>query len=1679
MDKFKTKQIIKKVMLLLFTTIILVLCGEAFSETAAFMTSGSKWIGYSDLAGSSNLYCIAYNASLRNGRKLYHVGAYRKIVGKTLYNGTGAEISTSDPNLNAEFAYILGGGNYAKGYGAVHNYTIRQKSVYNIFNNWANNAGLSGWTRRDNRSFGRTSLTAEAENYANNFRSSGEAYVSSLVGGNITTSNTNAGPFKFKYSGNITSITVEDEDGNAISSGIKFVNNEQNEIKASDIKSEQEFYIANTSDKKLGKITVNVSAEGTLTAEISLLRAGRNQKLMMVDTSTSSSHASASVKIKTYGSLTLNKIDADTGEKLDAGFKIQTSKGGWLKGSKGSYTYNASEDDATIYRSGKLEELDFDTYNVYEVEAPAGYDLSAQVGYDGSKVLVKTVVLDAKSDEDSQKTNNFADKIKYVAHKGIHDSKDYASTHSGAIPENSYAAFKKAAQDPDIYAIEADLYTTSDGKFVMFHDSTLNSSRKILKIDNGYTYLLQKGIPQISSNKLQHVHLSNGEPLPTLEQYLSACKSGNKIAVLEVKNVKKSKLNDMMNIIKNYGMFDKTILISQTVVDGKSYLQYIAEHVQGGKEIKMMVLKHNHYTAVKNSGANLIGEDLGIVATKKLVSENKSIQNLAGLWTLYADGQGSSGQTLADFKAFIENVYSANPPNFQYITIDDKATMNEFKQYLKEKYSPKDTGVTTTSTDATISIPNEKVISISGYVWEDKANYKINDTDNEFGEGESKIPGVKVELVNKATNEVIDTKVTDANGQYKFDGHDYIREVNGKKYHLIKEATITNYYIRFDYSGYGKDYIPVAFNSTDASKIEKNGSRAIMDNVATKDVDLSGIATTYTGTSEETTYGLGANGNLYKKLYVAKDYTLANINLGIKQLPKTDYHIDENLAYVDITMKGYTYRYNYGGTGNKSLVAAPRVNFQKKNNIRAFDRAVYPSDVIYDKANSTEELKINVVYRIDITNTTNYALEELYREKKLYVTSLTNIYDNNRYTLVEKDNRWKSKLTQEHGYIAEITPDYLNTIYGSGIEKNNTATSFIEFSVNHDAILSMLDSEYGTQKGIAGIIENFPTKTISVAHHEYTRKDYSWQNAITKEQTHITKDDQQEAEAPYLIFKFGEQREISGNVFEDTVVSTNGEKLGDGQYEQEKENRVGGVKVELLDAKEGASDITQFPVSHVYGKKVEKEEKITWKTISEDASITTAEKDGSYTLTGIVPGKYYLRYTYANGKQIIYDTSGNEVSKDVNVKNYKSTIVKSNVAKAALQGSDQDGLWYKNLEDKNYSVAVDNMNSVAKAQDEINGIATVEEVQNKQNSENGFEYPVMAGTAMISITVENTEVDNKGNGETNVKYVQDENMLSNPDIDISQKTVNNGTKRTFPGFNFGIIKRPEIDLETDKKITNMRLVNAQGNVIFDGNPETGNLAGVSDLDYAKNEGSSFARIEMDENQLYGSTLTLTYTIIITNNSDVNYYGEKYYWFGEDKNNQVTVTPQEVRDYLDTTLTYMSVSKGKTVNQDKETKKIIVNNEETERKLLRVSGFKALYTTKNSNNDNKDCQDSVEITAQRVLSSNDNDMILYNTEILANLDSTTADPKDSEASTREQELKVVETNYDNVVKEYAAKELVNTKEFESMKLVSGATATITPPTGADRISPLLYIATGAIALVILSLGVVIIKKKILK
>ena len=60
--------------------------------------------------------------------------------------------------------------------------------------------------------------------------------------------------------------------------------------------------------------------------------------------------------------------------------------------------------------------------------------------------------------------------------------------------------------------------------------------------------------------------------------------------------------------------------------------------------------------------------------------------------------------------------------------------------------------------------------------------------------------------------------------------------------------------------------------------------------------------------------------------------------------------------------------------------------------------------MLYNIENKQEALKINVAYRIDITNTTNTNIEYVYMEKNLQITNLVDTYDHDRYTLF--DDNW-------------------------------------------------------------------------------------------------------------------------------------------------------------------------------------------------------------------------------------------------------------------------------------------------------------------------------------------------------------------------------------------------------------------------------------------------------------------------------------------------------------------------------------------------------------------------------------------------------------------------------------------------------------------------------------------------
>ena len=982
----------------------------------------------------------------------------------------------------------------------------------------------------------------------------------------------------------------------------------------------------------------------------------------------------------------------------------------------------------------------------------------------------------------------------------------------------------------------------------------------------------------------------------------------------------------------------------------------------------------------------------GSLSIYKQDADNNNIRLTAGFKIQTSKGwlRGTKGSYQYVSNPVMAETYRTNASNGGRIVLEE-LEYGKYKIYetespegyelsLQNGYDSKnnwvfigETNLSGTNIDAKIIGRNTKPISISGFVWIDAQRTKKNDTNSEYDSKEARIAGVTVRLVNKSNRNVIATTITNANGEYVFNARD-IRQVT--------ESTVKNYFVEFDYSGTQyRNYIPVAFNSVNSNEIKENGSRAIAENMPVKDSDFKGIAKTYTGTNKETTYGL--SGNIYNRLFDKSTNTLKNINLGIKQLPETEYAIDESLAFVKITMKGYTYTYNYRGTGEiKTAAAAPQVKWQNGEVISAYSRAIYPSDIAYDKINSTEELNVKVTYRIDITNTTNYDMEELYQEQKLHITSLTNKFDIKRYDL--SDNRWSA-----NGDTAKISDNYLKQIYGNGINKNETKTALIEFSVKKQAILDILNHPNG-------IIEDLPTEAIANGYHEYTRKDYSWQNDITKNQTHETSNQTRNSKAPYIIFKLGEERTITGKVFEDKVVTTNGEKLGNGIYEND-ENVAEGVKVELLD------DANGLPLSNLYI--AEGDGSVPISTISIPAEVKT-DKNGVFTLKGVVPGYYYLRFTYGDGTQKLYDASGNEI-KQISSKEYKSTIVTSEVAKNAIKNQNNIYMeqWYKHLENENCSVAIDNLNIRKNMTEQLNVPATI---------------------AKISITIENTIEDS-----TNIASAEE-----------------TGSKQIFNGFNFGIIEQPKQDAKIEKVITNIKLVNAQGNLIFEGNPANAKMKGVSDLNKTSNEGSTYVRAEIEPETVYGSTLSVSYGIKVTNTSDVNYYTNNYYWFGEDKTAEVTLQIDKVIDYLDSTLKFQSI------DNDHKAEEIELNG----KKVLQITGWKKLYTEKRTDRSvQKTTTDTAQIVVQRILSSQDDDMEVINEAEMTSAIRAT-DPDDT-STDKEERIKII--------------------PITNISAKGKATLTVTPPTGLDKLAIILYIIAGTAGLAILSAGIITIKKKIVE
>ena len=989
---------------------------------------------------------------------------------------------------------------------------------------------------------------------------------------------------------------------------------------------------------------------------------------------------------------------------------------------------------------------------------------------------------------------------------------------------------------------------------------------------------------------------------------------------------------------------------------------------------------------------------------------------------------------------------------------------------------------------------NKKIVNeLEGNVWLDEPDTKQNETDNIYKSDSKDIlkEGITVNLYDgKGT--LLSTTKTDSKGHYKFTRKDSPSYTGEDKY--IYYWDLAEAYVEFIYNnkttynedGTVKDYGYVSVNpfaGTDA-KVNSKAQEYTVTKEKLNDNNLTGTDGANPGRAitnkdariTDAKQLVNKNNEIYEKIqnntaseadlkdlplacyYNNAEYKVSDINLGLLEQYDADYSTSETLAYIKVRMKGYTYTYKYGDAEVTTSTNVPTVNEQ--NSSQTFTGKIYPTDIAYNVANNTDELQVYVVYSIDVKNLETMYVDNVYSEQRLYLDSLVNTYDTNRYQLCNNENNSDKADFALWSDIGDGKASYdvnnANSVYKDGIGKQESVKSYVQFKIKEEALRKILEKSLTYED-----IENAPSVATTVAYHEYLRTDNAWvhnnevrafdgakgtssyptsNNSGKKYYVHKTISKARSSSDLYLKLSLGDSRKISGTVFEDTKTSksqTENTNVGNGIIDSNESNRANNVTVELLNA-------DKKTVSKLYK---ESNGQVVYNPDGSlpDARISTQE-GGTFEFDGVAPGYYYIRFTYGDGTQKMMP-AGNAIKSN----DYKSTIVNTesngagDIIKNAMEVSKEELSniqnvlpaeqtdnqrkiveWYKYLNNNNYSTAIDDL-------------AQRLEIEKYKYTDDGKVYDEVGN--------EVTNYPTNVNSYTPITSISIEN-------DVNTSTdEGNAHKSTYAGFNFGLIEEPNTEITLDKKITNIKFTTQTGATIVSENPTDKKSQYVTALDKITG-GSKYAKMEMEQDLIYGSELATTYEIIIQNNSTKDYIEDEgtdefgtYYKYGEmtSTSKLKKVTINEVVDELDNKYNYDS-------KQESSTAKVEHSDGSTEEQQISITKNEADGSTTTTN--------SISMKGWSAIESEAKESISYTvTSLLSSENDTAYVNKAKVTSISIDKLSTLKSN------------------FNWEKAKDTTTLTITPPTGSDRRN--IYWIAGTIALIVLATGIVFIKKKLLK
>ena len=785
------------------------------------------------------------------------------------------------------------------------------------------------------------------------------------------------------------------------------------------------------------------------------------------------------------------------------------------------------------------------------------------------------------------------------------------------------------------------------------------------------------------------------------------------------------------------------------------------------------------------------------------------------------------------------------------------------------------------------------------------------------------VKGVAPSVITVQEEGTLQTTKTGNDGKYEF-----------KK---VKIDQLSGYYIEFEYNGL--KYQSVAYHNQD------NGSKAIegdttRDNFNNQYASITGEntkgTTTTTGYSRNATGTVmnnltytngtyaselvgntgytvesaansvkaqnGSTGASIKATTSAANHSLAtwsagvvkleNINLGIYKRQQSDMKIATDLKDIGLTFNGYNHTYTYNKRTAKQgidifseLQKWNKTDEQKANESeqypRNYETSIYKNYVYASasegdgngdgKIDDKDKLKMYLNYKIEIKNSSSVYMSaneiaRYYNDTLTYSSSYYIDKNGNKH-----DITWNEKA--DANKYKQIRTTGLSNVK---IEPGSSLTVYLTLQIKDDII-----KEFGLGSRIEAIGQGV-TEITSYSNYTSDGKYYaaidknSAPDNIKLEDINTYEDDTDSA--PELKITLKEPKTITGYVFEDKTsdgLLTNQERKGNGKFDNG-ENTVENVKVELIKQTKGEG-------AYIYPKAVSE---LNFNAVP--ATYTT-KANGYYEFVGVVPGEYYIKYTYSNGS-VVYKGTNEETNKVANVstQDYKSTIISPKALRDAYGDTEEDDLgsvnnndrWYQDTNIETYSTAVDDY-ATRKG---INNTYSTIIASKKVDYDKGVGQQEMTARTLNM----NMAIENYNNEVTNMN----ENRTS-----------------LYKNLDFGIAIRPRQSLKLDKKVTYVKLTLSGGDKVAEGNPSNENE--LKTMNYVTYPKGGKLKIEADDEIIQGATLEIKYTIYVTNNSEKDYNNVAYYRYGTKKDNPVKLSINTIVDYIDQKVptTYTNVAKS--------------------------------------------------------------------------------------------------------------------------------------------------------------------------